>query len=274
MRNASINQPKSYHHPQFKSGLTKQMLAEIKHCDAMLISKEIEKYGVKTDFKGDKVVAWCILKCVEIVDSLNKKYNLSLDLPKAVFVEDFSKLKNVEKSILAFCNFSRERLHLDSKKVTGENTLLINNFGEKNFWDDIDEIADVNFATNVSATDFFLDMFLHEFSHSMHQGQILLYDAQEKPYLKQFKSVLGKIIKANLCNYAKTSPLETVACDLSKRLIDSLDKNSLQVISDPIKNSPYRRVNCFRQLLLKENESKADLLNKYITNFWNGQFNV
>ena len=41
----------------FQAGLTKQMQQEISSCNIQKISAELDKIGIRTDFKNNKVVA-------------------------------------------------------------------------------------------------------------------------------------------------------------------------------------------------------------------------
>ena len=104
-----INHTTNTPYPQFQAGLTKQMQAEINHCDPLKISSEFIKMGVPTDFKDNKVIAWCSLKCAEIINNINQKYKLGLTLPKGIFVEDFAELIDVAPDALATCNIAKNR---------------------------------------------------------------------------------------------------------------------------------------------------------------------
>ena len=270
---------------QFKAGLTKRMLAEINHCDPILISKEISKYGVPSDFKNDKMLAWCSLKCVEIISNINKKFHLNLALPKGIFVEDFSNIKDLKEDSLAFCNITRERLYKNSKKQVAPRTILINKeIDKKTSWVSLDQLADENYENGRAATDYFLDIFLHEFIHSAHINNVIkrrsqysaiisMLDSIEEKYLLKFDKKLGQIIFDNICSYATDNPMEAVACDLARRIINSIDKNNITVEKNPLKNSPYLRKNIFRFIDMKEAD-KSKILNKYLTNFWNGRFEL
>ena len=141
--------------PKFQAGLTKQMISEIRHCDVAKISKEIESYGIRNDFKNNQTLAWCSLKCVELINELNNKFGLKLGLPNGIFVEEFSQLKDGNIKALAFCNILRSRVYPNSKKNSLEGTIFINEnpFLIKNFWENIDEIANENYADGINATE-------------------------------------------------------------------------------------------------------------------------
>lgn len=69
---------------------------------------------------------------------------------------------------------------------------------------------------------------------------------------------------SNICEYANSNWIETVACDLSRRVMASLDKEKLIPQFDFIKNSPYRKMN-FIQFLRMISQ------NKELHKFWNGK---
>ena len=263
--------------PQFKAGLTRQMQAEINHCDPVKISNELAKMGVPSDFKNNKVIAWCSFKCTEIINNINQKYQLHLALPKGIFVEEFSELIDVNPDALATCNISRDRLHPNSKKVTKEQTILINlNSAEgENFWDNVDNIAEENLACSISPTNHFLDTFLHEFCHSLHLGNLInkmkfipalmsIYDTMEEDYLENFQAKYGEIISERICEYASEAPMETVACDLTKRIIETLNLKTLLPNKNFVKNSPYK----------VSRPKSSDELDIKLNRFWNGNFKI
>ena len=87
-------------------------------------------------------------------------------------------------------------------------------------------------------------------------------------YFHLNKCYFCSVLKKELCSYASLNPIETVACDFSKRIIKSLDKNSLLPQYNFIDKSPYRRrtpVDIFK---------KEKNMEKTLRNFWNGKFNV
>ena len=63
--------------------------------------------------------------------------------------------------------------------------------------------------------------------------------------MSDFDKKLGQIIFDNICSYATDTPMEAVACDLARRIINSIDKNNITVEKNPLKNSPYLRKNIF-----------------------------
>ena len=251
----------------FKAGLTESMRREMRGCDVKRISNELWKNGIQTDLKDNKIAAWCILKTFEIAKRMN------LGFPKGIFVEYFSKLKCQDVSSLAFCNIAPALIYRDKNTLAKDNTLF---FNENVDWSYIDCIADETFAKGDNSTDFFLGIFLHEFAHSMHENNLLkkmnienlllkISNMQKTNINKQFHDKFDHIL-SQICDYAKASPFEAIACDLTKRMVNNINKNTLAINSDFIKNSPYREPKIF------DFRFGEDELSKTIRNFWNGKF--
>ena len=80
-----------YINPNFRAGLTSAMRSEIRSVDVAKVSEALQKQGIQSDFKGNKMLAWCSLKSVEIINEINKRFGVKLGLPKGIFVEDFTK---------------------------------------------------------------------------------------------------------------------------------------------------------------------------------------
>lgn len=251
----------------FKAGLSKQIKQEISSCDINRINREFSKQGVITDFKDNKIVAWCCLKALEI----NK--TLKLNFPNMVKVEDFSKLDANEEAV-GLCNVVPTELYLDEDIIVKENSVF---FNQNYDWESLDEKADDAFQAGQHSTDFFLETFLHEFAHAAHFKNLLL-KMDGVQYVKNIvKSLRPENIQRleqkffgenNVCDYALVSPLEFVACDLAKRTIENLDKNSLDVKTSFISKSPYSKTP-FLNFFVKKDE-----VFKQAKNFWNGNLIV
>lgn len=273
----------SYNKPSFRAGLTKKFKNEINYCSVQKISKELETLNIKTDFKGNKLLAWCALQCTKLITEINNRYGLNLALPKGIFVEDFSRLKVNTKDAYGFMNMTPAFLYSDKNVLVPEKTIFINEFKEMNYdggntiWDLVDELADMNFENKTTTTDFFLETFLHEFAHVMHEGNmqknhsssellkiiISMVKGQEPAFQK-----LKPEITEKFSEYATTNPLEMIACDLSKRIINCTSKETLQPIGDFTINSPYKKQNLFKRLF-----ERKDNLEKMLKNTWNGKLN-
>ena len=251
----------------FHAGLTKQMKQEISSCDINKISREFAKHHIITDFKDNKIVAWGCLKALEINKALKLKF------PNMVKVEDFSKLDANEDAI-GFCNAAPTELYLDNNSTVRENSVF---FNENYDWKNLDENSDLYFQISQHSTNFFLETFLHEFAHAAHFKNMLL----NMSGVQYVKSIINSLKPENLqnlehkffenkdlCSYALASPLEFVACDLAKRTIDNLDKNTLDVKTSFISKSPYSKTP-FLNFFVKKDE-----VFKQAKNFWNGNLIV
>lgn len=272
----------SYYKPSFKAGLTKQIKQDINNCDIYKISNKLEHLGIKNDFKDNKTIAWCSLQCIKLIAKINKTYHTSLTLPKGIFVEDFNKLNINRKDALGFINFLPTTLYNNKKDITSEKTIFFNEFKEMNYkngnkiWNNIDGVADTNFYTMTSTTDFFLEVFLHEFTHIMHEGNMMTKINDNLKFIKTILnmqkdknssfSFLQREISQKNCQYATTNQLEMIACDLTKRILSCISKETLQPTHNFLKNSPYTKNFTLKKLFT--NESKLDIL---LRDTWNGK---
>ena len=267
----------------FRAGLTSNMQRSIAECNASKISNELLKYNIISDFKENKVIAWCSMQCINLIKELNNRFKLNFGLPNQILVEDFHKLKVKDVNALGFLNFAPTILYKDKEQITQANTIIFNEFEADNsnkknhVWDKIDEIADRNFEDGISTTDYFLETFLHEFTHAIHASHMI-----KKINGIAFIKTVEKMLKTNnilienrdkikeaLCCYAITNPIESVACDISKRIICNLDKDTLLPIQNCIKNSPYTNSPFFLKLL--RTSKKEDIIFKFLNNAWNGK---
>ena len=232
----------------FKAGLTRSMVADIKSCNIKRIASKFDQFGVETNFNNNKFVAWCSLKCFEIIQKLN------LGIPRAIFVEDFNKLNIIEQGALGFTNFAPTKLYLNNDSITQEKTIFFNKLN----WENIDEISDENFKFGITTTDFFLETFLHEFAHVIHENNLLdkkngsnviafLQKMLNPKFIETFQIKYANILKS-ICNYASENPLETVACDLSKRILNNIDKSTLKPRNNFIHSSPYQNFSIIKKI--------------------------
>lgn len=254
----------------FGAGLTPKMMYEIQHADVLEISDKLAQKGILTDFKGNKVIAWCCDKTVDIFQQLNK------GVPKGIYVEDFNSLNVDNPNMYGFCNLAPIALKKGSDEIVPSRTVFFNTLHN---WDEIDSISDKNYLTRYSGTDFFLDIPSHEFCHVIQEDHLLdLYDGETLLEILQLIHSPNQIIEyqkkygtqvSKICSYAKTNQLEAVACDLSKQIANSLDKSRLIPIKNPFARIPYQEDDLSLTQKLK---TKINPLNGILRNFWNGKF--
>ena len=280
----------------FEAGLTPKIMQEIQKADVLEISDRLAKKGIPTDFKGDKVIAWCCSKTIEILETINKKYNLKLEQPKGIYVKDFRDLNMDDHLATGLCNSTQTFLVRDSNKTTPPKTLFFNSFdavpnkfSEENkylySWGaiNIDKAADRNYETKFRSTNLFLERFLHEFSHVLHESKLqytvggdalaqqirLFKDPQRvNKYQQKYRHKLAQV-----CDYALTNPFDAIACDLSKVIADSLDKETLMPTKNPFIGTPYEDLSFWQRVNLPTHDKNEELsLHEILRNFWNGKF--
>ena len=257
----------------FQAGLTKSIKSEISSCSPKQIESYMIQNGINAYFKNNKLIAWCSLKSFEFVKCLNKKYYLNLGYPNGIIAEDYEKLNGTGPYSLGATNLSPSYLYKNSKVIIPEKTIFFNY--TKINTENIDDIADRCFERGISTTDFFLECFLHEFMHVVHENNLLLklggtkllnnLNLIKNPFfLVEFSKKYGKLF-SKICHYAGSNPLETVACDLSKRSIQNIDKETMLPKKNLFVLTPYTK----KTFLTRKRETKNDML---LRNFWNGNF--
>lgn len=261
----------------FRAGMTKAMKNEIVSSDVAKISKYLERQGVQNDFKNNKVIAWCVLKVFELMKPLK------MGLPRGVFVEDFKKL-NISENHPAMVNLVPTKLYKEEDFIVPEMVIFFNETykscvkPEESYWKNLDEEADINFYCSNSPTNFFLGSFLHEFSHVVHEKKLIekLGGNNLVALLKNQLSLIESVKFAEkygnhlrpICEYATTNFLEAVACDLTKRFVDEMDKKTLTIKKDFFKKTPYREPSLFSRIFKIQNPSDLEII---LRNFWNGK---
>ena len=147
------------------------------------------------------------------------------------------------------------------------------------YWDKIDKWSDINFDERFSTTDFFMEIFIHEFAHVIHNNNLLKKISMSK-LAKKFKLIQNPIYLRkfqdkyenrldNICTYASSHPFEAVACDLSKRIINNTDRNTLEISKNIISQSPYENTNFITRKL-----KYKDAIDKLLNSIWRGKFDL
>jgi len=277
----------------FEAGLTPKMMQEIQRADVLEISDILAKRGIPTDFQGNKVVAWCSEKTVGIIQNLNERFGLKLALPNGIYVEDFGRLKVDNPKMTGFCNLRPAMLKKNSCEAVPEMTVFFNTFetARKSIpqplhwfydWNNVNELADMNFATKDASTNHFLGVFLHEQSHVSHEGHLLKEFSKNKVTKKLKLALEQKQIEAyqrkhgarasQICREATKSPLEAVACDMSKIIIGCLDRETLLPTRNPFVGTPYEQLPLRQRLSHLLTADKSKTIDGKLRDFWDGRF--
>lgn len=277
----------------FEAGLTPKMIQEIKDADVLEISKNLAVKRINTDFKGNKIIAWCSQKSIDIVEQLNSKFGTKLSFPSGIYVEDFEKLNVDSPSAFGFCNMTRSYLKKNSKDITPGRTIFFNTF--KTFinqispkdrwlydWRYLNKIADKNYTENFFNTDNFLNPFFHEFGHLFHGDNMINEIGAKKTIkrLEQAKKPDNVIIYNNkygdrisqICDYAKENPPEAIACDMSKHIADSLEEKTLNPIKNPFIGTPYENLSFKEKIKIPYYLDEERPLDEILRDIWNGKF--
>lgn len=261
----------------FDAGLTPKMMHEIRTADVLKISDRLELKGIPTDFKDNQIIAWCCDKAIGILEQINQRFGTNLSFPRYIAAEKFEHLDIDTPHAYGFCNLTPSPLIKGSDDNIPSRIVF---FNPEHDWSKIDSIADANYASRHSSTDFFLYTFLHEFTHVAHEDHMLekfngktvlkkILSAKDLKRVREYQRKYGGKI-SQICNYALTDPLEAVACDMPVRIIASLDKESLTPVRNPFTETPYEKLH-FWQKPKYPNEDKRQL-QEILRRFWNGQF--
>ena len=276
----------------FEAGLTPQMIQEIQRANVSEISIKLAKKGIPTDFKGNKIIAWCCDKTVEIFEQIDKNFGANLTLPKGIYVEDFANLNVDSQTLRGFCNLlPTEELRKNSNERILDRIVFFNTFDtfrsqqlQKNQWRwdwrYINSNADIDYSGKHSSTDHFLEVFLHELSHASHESRLLkklkaektdkiIKELNKEEQLQKYRKLYGSRVN-QICNYAANTPLDAIACDMSRTIANSLDKDTLLPKTNPFLNTPYEKLSFWQRVPKYSNTDRP--LNEILRNFWNGKF--
>ncbi len=275
-----INSQKNFNsNISYAGGLTKSMITDIRNTDVTQIQNYLAKKNIKSDFQNNKFIAWSVIKVFEFIKELQNTFKLKLGYPNNIMVKDTKTLSIPDlESTYGFCNLVPCRIHKTSDEITPAKSIIFN----KDFpWDKINEISDFDFhiAKNTT-TDFFLEFVFHEFSHIFHENHLLdkysinkvlkkLILMTDPENIKKYQQLYGQLVENKICKYAKKEPLDLIACDMSGRLINNLDRNNIKLRSNPLKNSPYEKLFFLKNIF--NNKSQIDRL---IKNFFDGETKV
>lgn len=300
MKISFVNPNNSYSSSQkqnitFEAGLTAQFAQEIKNANVVEISNRLAQKGIENDFKSNKIIAWCCDKTVDIFEQHNKQFSPKLALPKGLFVEDFADLNINDdlRSTPSFCNFTLRRLKRNSNEISKPGTLFFNSYETYKKeclpqnkwlmdWNCVSEISDDAYASNLDSTSHFLRLFLHEFSHNVHLDKLtnefkvkilekIRSICKDKKQIEEYQKKYGQKV-SQICKYALKNPLEAIACDMSRAIVDSLDKTTLKLTKNPFINTPYEELSASQKANLPVYSQEDLPLKEILRNIWNGKF--
>ena len=248
----------------FGAGWSVQIEKEIEKCNISQITDTFNKQGITTDFKDNKVVAWCSLKTLQIFNELNRKYKLKLALPKAIYVEDFSKLKeqNSERTVL-FNSFESNK-RIDT--------------GDEYDWQNINAITERFYKDKFLCSNHFLAIFIHEFGHAAHNANLINKFQPEDflnkirkftswAYSTQYNKTFGELI--NISKRATDGPFEAISEDMTKKITASLDESILLPTKNPFVKTLYPASSILKTF--RASVGKNADASKILRKIWNGE---
>ncbi len=233
----------------YKGGLSKAIKSEISGTDCFKVQDFLKKEkNINADFANNKLIAWAASNIIKLLEGLKNDTKFKIEFPTDIIVADLNDY-NVDNNglIYGFANFFPCRFCNKNNNIVPGMSIIFN----KDFpWEKIDEMSDYDFSKGHTVTDHFLESFIHEFAHIIHEGNMLNRYSAEDVYKKlelltsdlivqKFKKEYGAEIEKSLCKYAKESPLDLVACDLSSKFLKNLDMNNIRLRKNPFKEYPY-----------------------------------
>lgn len=268
----------SIYQQKFSAGLNRNIINAAQNCDVNLISGLMLEKGIVNNFQGDKVRAFCSMKIIELIDTLNTNFHIDFCYPNAIITGDLTKLFG-RPNTFGFCTFTP--IKSKSGFICPEKTIFFNQSKTdvKEELETLDRIAEIDYQKRFNSSDNFMVNFIHEFVHTIHEGNLLKKhsarqvnrklqlwntDKFNTEYNNRFSNFISEI-----CEYAKTNILDTLACDLSGKLGSSLNEN-LTIKNNVLKNTAYEPQNIMKRIkqvfITDKIQSKDDL----ISAVWNG----
>lgn len=269
----------------FKAGLSSKIADGIRNTDVSYISKKLTESGIDNNLRNNKMVAWCCDATLSLFDSLKKDFHIKLKKPQGLYVEDFQNLNINNRESFAFCNLFPSKLKDTSDKIYKDRTVFFNSFNAENSsaWNAINKISDLRYETGAVNTNHFLTVFIHEFVHCAHEDRLLKKHGEKKLYelilkllspenLTMFHSKHRMMIENEISKGASENPLELLAQDLTKRIIDSFNQTDFHLNKNPLSDSPYTNTSVIQRLFNKGNKEDATEMKKVLGCIWNGEF--
>lgn len=269
---------KSIYQQKFSAGLNRNIIDSAQNCDVNLISGLLHEKGIANNFQGDKVRAFCSMKIIELIDTLNKNFHMGFCYPNAIITGDLARHFG-KPDTFGFCTFTP--IKSKSGFICPEKTIFFNQSKAdvKTELETLDKIADIDYQKKFNSSANFMVNFIHEFAHAIHEGNLLKKHSARKVNRKlqhwntdnfkiEYKHRFSNFI-SEICEYAKTNLLDTLACDLSGKLGNGLTEN-LTFETNVLKNTAYEPENSMKRIkklfIADKIQAKEDL----ICAIWNG----
>ncbi len=271
----SINRKNTRENLSFGAGRNMHVnLTCFRMCTSELARDFKKTYGIDADFKGNQAIATCCAYAANIFDHLRSKFNVIIGgMPPSIRVYNEPELyiKNVSGAS-GFCIEDSYKV-LNHEPPFEMLSMFFNNRCKT--ITELEEEIERNHAIKHFSTNHFLHVTIHEWSHCVHMDnlyRIFGYDGtcakglakynpgnfDPNPYINgrnhmmtlnatKFTDKERDIIKGSLSTYAAGiqdgskflggNPFELVAEDMTKRIINSLDKDSLMPSYNPFQGS-------------------------------------
>ena len=244
----------------FKSGLTYNLLKDIKNIDVAKTGLDFAKMGIDTDFRGSKPICAYFVYAANILADIAGRYKLPFDfVPPAIQVFKQNELIDKTDRAVAFCNIDTKKVLKDKEPFIGTSIFM----GEEN--NNVPKIEFLllkNKLTGNKKTSHFLSVALHEWFHCIHENLVFNKYGYEGscPVLKSkygkedargldVISVqtnlpflpFGKDLRNAVGGYAASSrSMFEVFAELMTRItVEALDKK-INVIKNPMDNMPKK----------------------------------
>ena len=253
-----MNIQKSNTATNFRSGLTRKLIKDIKNTDIVKNQTDFAQIGIDADFNGSKSICANFVLTANILAEIAGKFKLPFDfLPPAIKVYEKKDLINKSDNAVGFCITDTKSVLKNCEPFIGGSIFINkqkNGLWHNEFYSDFERLM------NWRASSHFLSGTLHEWFHCIHQNLIFKQKGYEgdcpilrEQYYKKNANGLQSIdIQTNLPNlpearilekligrYAANSRsmMEVFAELMTQMTVKSLDKD-LNIIKNPLDNLP------------------------------------
>lgn len=196
----------SFNNLNFKSGLTKEILADENNLCAKSVELELmNTYATEACFLENKSFALVNKLCINIFKTLATKLNIPFEFPPAIYLYKKERLIDSESSA-NFCIPDTKEVLKDDYPFAGRSLF----FREFENLAEIDDKTELQHRNNINSTSHFLSPFIHEWLHSFQLDYIFKQFGYggECEYLKEmYPQKQSKITGIMLLDMLKTKAL-------------------------------------------------------------------